>query len=138
MAYKPTPASTAPKPQLPEVPTIPTNFKAGDAYTVYGITHHLNSRIHAKDVTGKEITVVGTIVAENISSADACGWHKTGSTALQEFLLDNQSELARRHRLWYPSEGLLVCAHHTVAWTLQGRTTSPWGAVPAMEGGGEA
>jgi hypothetical protein len=78
MAYKPTAASTASKPQLPEVPTIPTNFKAGDAYTVYGVTHHLNSRIHNKDVTGKEITVVGTIVAENVSTADACGWHKTG------------------------------------------------------------
>ena len=78
MKYKPAAASTAAKPQLPDVPTIPTNFKQGDAFTVYGAIHHLNSRIHNKDVTGKEITIVGTIVMENISTADACGWHKTG------------------------------------------------------------
>ena len=106
MAYKPTPASTAPKPQLPEVPTIPTNFKAGDAYTVYGITHHLNSRIHAKDVTGKEITVVGTIVAENISSADACGWHKTGKkdpddckTEVPTFVIADDATDAKKPRV---------------------------------------
>ena len=78
MKYKPVPASTAPKPQLPEVPSVPTNFKQGEAFTVFGAIHHLHSRIHNKDVSGKEITVVGTIVAENISSADACAWHKTG------------------------------------------------------------
>ena len=78
LAYKPVAASSSAKPQLPDVPTIPTNFKQGDAYTVYGLTHHLNSRIHNKDVTSKEVTVVGTIVGENISTADACAWHKTG------------------------------------------------------------
>jgi hypothetical protein len=52
--------------------------------------------------------------------------------------LFNRAELARRHRAWYPSEGLLTCAHHTIAWTFQGRTTSPWGEVPAVEGGGDA
>ena len=78
MKYKPSPVSTAAKPVLPAVPTIATNFKEGEAFTVYGATHHLKSRIHSKDVTSKEITIVGTIVSENISSADTCAWHKTG------------------------------------------------------------
>ena len=66
------------------------------------------------------------------------GWHKTGSTSLQVFLLKNRKALIQQHQTYYPSEGLLTCAHHTVAWTFQGRQTSPWGAVPVMEGGGDA
>lgn len=65
------------------------------------------------------------------------GWHKTGSTSLQVFLLKNRKALIQQQRTYYPSEGLLSCAHHTVAWTFQGRETSPWGPVPKLEGGGD-
>lgn len=106
MAYKPAPASTAPKPQLPEVPAVPTNFKQGDAYTVYGLIHHLNSRIHAKDVTGKEVTVVGTIVAENISTSDTCAWHKVGKkdpddckTEVPTFVIADDATDAKKPRI---------------------------------------
>ncbi|CAG1003331.1 hypothetical protein BURK1_03033 [Burkholderiales bacterium] len=66
------------------------------------------------------------------------GWHKTGSTSLQVFLMRNRQSLIRQYRTYYPDEGLLICAHHTVAWAFMGRKTSPWGPVPAIEGGGDA
>lgn len=66
------------------------------------------------------------------------GWHKTGSTALQVFLLKNRKALIRRCQTYYPQEGLLTCAHHTVAWSFQGREASPWGPVAVLEGGGDA
>jgi hypothetical protein len=66
------------------------------------------------------------------------GWHKTGSTSLQVFLLKNRKALIRQCQTYYPGEGLLTCAHHTVAWSFQGRETSPWGPVPILEGGGDA
>lgn len=66
------------------------------------------------------------------------GWHKTGSTSLQVFLLKNRKTLVRERRSYYSEEGLITCAHHTVAWTFQGRKTSPWGPVPIVDGGGDA
>lgn len=66
------------------------------------------------------------------------GWHKTGSTSLQVFLLKNRKALIRECQTYYPREGLLTCAHHTVAWSFQGRETSPWGPVALLEGGGDA
>lgn len=65
------------------------------------------------------------------------GWHKTGSTSLQVFLLRNRTALVQRHRTYYPDDGLLDYAHHTLAWTFLGRTASPWGQVPVIEGGAD-
>ena len=78
-AYKPLPAFSGKKASLPAVPTLPsTPIKQGDAFTVYGAVHHLNSSIHGADVTTKEITIVGWIVDSNMQTVDKCAIHSTG------------------------------------------------------------
>lgn len=77
--YKAAPAYSGRKASIPAVPQLPTEpIKQGDAYTIFGASHHLKSRIHDKDVTAKPISIVGYIVEENISTAPACAVHKTG------------------------------------------------------------
>lgn len=77
--YKPAPAWSGRKPNLPSPPTLSNApIKVGDAYTIQGASHHLRSRMHDKEVTAKPITIQGYIVEENISSAPACAIHKVG------------------------------------------------------------
>jgi hypothetical protein len=77
--YKVSPAWSGKKANLPPVPQLPTSpVKVGDSYTVYGAIHHLNSRIHKVDVTGKDISITGYIVDTNIPNAPACAVHPTG------------------------------------------------------------
>ena len=77
--YTPKPAVSGKKPSLPAVPTLPTKAKKqGDAYTVWGITHDLHSRVHVDDVLGKKVSIVGYIVKTNFDSAPKCAIHKTG------------------------------------------------------------
>ncbi|HEX7663338.1 MAG TPA: hypothetical protein VF407_02450 [Polyangiaceae bacterium] len=78
--YKPLPAFSGSKPSLPSVPSLPTTpiKGSGDSYTVYGAGHQLRSRIHAADVTAKEITIEGYIIDSNIERAPKCAVHKTG------------------------------------------------------------
>jgi hypothetical protein len=77
--YKPTPAWSGKKANVPAVPAIPSNpIKQGDAFTVFGAIHHLNSSLHSAEVTAKEITIVGYIVDMNTSRAPTCAIHKTG------------------------------------------------------------
>ena len=77
--YKPAPAWSGRKPNLPTPPTLNSApIKVGDAYTIYGASHHLRSRMHDKDVTKAPITIQGYIVEENISTAPACAVHKSG------------------------------------------------------------
>jgi hypothetical protein len=77
--YKPAPAWSGRKASLPAPPAlqIPT-IKAGDSYTVNGAIHQLHSRVHEKEVNGKEITVTGYVVDSNIPLAPMCAVHKTG------------------------------------------------------------
>jgi hypothetical protein len=65
------------------------------------------------------------------------GWHKTGTTSVQDFLLKNRLELIGREKVYYPNEGMLICAHHTIAWAFQDKKTSPWGPVNIPVGGAE-
>jgi hypothetical protein len=65
------------------------------------------------------------------------GWHKTGTTSIQDFLLKNRTKLINQEKIYYPSEGMLVCAHHTIAWAFQNKKTSPWGAIEIPNGGAE-
>lgn len=92
--YTPKPSVSGKKPTLPAVPSLPTKAKKeGDAYTIYGATHDLRSRVHAEDVVGKKITIVGYIVKTNygekcpdkngpppagVSCVPECAIHKTG------------------------------------------------------------
>jgi len=77
--YTPKPAVSGRKPTLPAVPTLPQkNKKQGDAYTVWGVTHELRSRVHVEDVNNKQISLVGYVVKTNYAEAPACAIHKTG------------------------------------------------------------
>jgi hypothetical protein len=77
--YKPQPAWSGKKASLPAPPSLPnTPIKTGDAYTIYGASHHLRSLIHSKDVTANTISIVGYIVDSNIPRAPDCAVHPAG------------------------------------------------------------
>ncbi len=77
--YKPAPEWSGRKPTLPPPPTLNSApIKVGEAYTIFGASHHLRSRIHEKDVTKADITIQGYIVEENITDAPGCAIHKAG------------------------------------------------------------
>ncbi|MFO0677284.1 MAG: hypothetical protein U0169_12180 [Polyangiaceae bacterium] len=77
--YKPAPAWTGRKASLPAPPAnIVMPPKVGDTYSVARIIHDLRSRIHEKEVNGKEVTITGYIVESNIPTAPKCAQHPTG------------------------------------------------------------
>jgi hypothetical protein len=77
--YKPLGAWSGKHASIPAPPTLPnTPVKQGDAYTVFGATHHLRSMLHAKDVTAQPISIVGYVIDSNIPRAPDCAVHKTG------------------------------------------------------------
>lgn len=79
LPYQPKPAVSGKKANLPGVPTLPQKKKKeGDAYTVWGVTHDLRSRVHNEDVNGKKLSIVGYIVKSNLKDAPKCAIHKTG------------------------------------------------------------
>jgi hypothetical protein len=78
-AYVPKPAVSGKKPSLPGVPNLPSKpKKVGDAYTIWGATHDLVSRVHSEEVSGKKISLVGYIVKTNFDTFPPCSIHKTG------------------------------------------------------------
>lgn len=77
--YTPHPMVSGKKASLPPVPTLPQKAKKqGDAYTIWGVTHDLRSRVHAEEVNGKKISIVGYVVKANYDQAPKCAIHKTG------------------------------------------------------------
>ena len=61
------------------VPNLPNKKKKdGDAYTIWGVTHDLRSRVHSEDVMGKKISLIGYVVKTNYDTAPKCAIHKTG------------------------------------------------------------
>ncbi len=79
VAYKPRGAPSGVTASLPPVPNVsqkPT--KIGDAFTVWGASYSLRSRVHNKDVSGKPITIEGYITKTNLGDAPECAVHKTG------------------------------------------------------------
>jgi len=77
--YKPLPAFTGRKANLPPVPTLSSApKKVGDAYTISGAIHDLKSRIHSSEITAKPITIAGYIVDVNYATAPKCLQHPTG------------------------------------------------------------
>ncbi len=76
--YTPRPAPTVAV-SLPPVPNIPQRpIKSGDAYTVWGASYYLRSRVHNKKVAGEQITVEGYITKTNLPEAPECAVHKGG------------------------------------------------------------
>lgn len=77
--YEPRPAPSGAKATLPAVPNVSQKpLKNGDAYTVWGASYSLRSRVYRKDVFGKKISVTGYIVKTNLPDAPACAVHRTG------------------------------------------------------------
>ncbi len=78
--YKAQAAWSGRKANVPAAPTLSTApIKAGASYTVFGATHHLQSLVHGKEVTGgKELVIEGYIVESNLPDAPACALHPTG------------------------------------------------------------
>lgn len=77
--YEPKPAYDGPKANLPPVPNVPKKpIKQGEAYTVWGASYSLRSRVHRKDVAGKKISLVGYITKTNLPDAPKCAVHKGG------------------------------------------------------------
>ncbi|MFZ5894375.1 MAG: hypothetical protein ACOY0T_25155 [Myxococcota bacterium] len=79
MKYEPRPAYTGQKASLPPVPNVPKKpIKNGDAYTIWGASYSLRSRVHRKEVAGKKLTLTGYITKTNLGDAPACAVHKAG------------------------------------------------------------
>ncbi len=77
--YEPRPAHSGPKASLPAAPNVPKKpVKNGDAYTVWGASYSLRSRVHRKEVAGKKLTLVGYITKTNLADAPPCAVHKGG------------------------------------------------------------
>lgn len=78
-AYTPKPAPTGRSPALPAIPALPQRtIKEEEAYTIQGAVHHLRSRVHAAEVNGRQIALIGYIVAVNYADAPACAVHRRG------------------------------------------------------------
>lgn len=77
--YEPRPAASGAKANLPPVPNVAQKpIKDGDAYTVWGASYYLRSRVHRKEVFGKKISITGYIVKTNLPEAPECAVHRTG------------------------------------------------------------
>jgi hypothetical protein len=77
--YKPMVPPTGVKANLPAVPEVPKNpIKDGEAFTVWGASYSLRSRVHHDDVAGRDIKLTGYVVATNLAEAPKCAVHATG------------------------------------------------------------
>ncbi len=77
--YEPKPAYTGEKASLPAPAQAPKNpIKAGDAYTTWGASYHLRSRVYNSTIAGKDIKLTGFIIKTNLADAPECAVHETG------------------------------------------------------------
>lgn len=77
--YEPHPPPSGVKADMPPVPNVPQKpVKAGDAYTVWGASYYIRSRVHHKEIAGKKISITGYIGKTNLPQAPACAVHKAG------------------------------------------------------------
>ena len=77
--YQPVVPPAGVKANLPSVPSVPKRpIKEGEAYTVWGASYSLRSRVHHNDVAGRDLKITGYIVATNLDEAPKCAIHPTG------------------------------------------------------------
>jgi len=77
--YEPKPAYTGEKASLPAVGSVPQKpIKQGEAYTVWGASYQLRSRVHHDSINDKDVKITGYIVKTNLPEAPACAVHETG------------------------------------------------------------
>ena len=70
------PSSGGPSLPMIVVPALP--IRQGDAFTVWGASHHLRNQFHRPEVSGKAIDIVGHVVATNFDRVPRCAVHRTG------------------------------------------------------------
>lgn len=67
------------KASLPAVPSVPADpIKVDEAYTVWGASYHMRSRVHHAEVAGRSIAITGYITQTNLEEAPKCAIHPTG------------------------------------------------------------
>lgn len=77
--YKPHSPPEGVKASLPAVPSVPTApIKIEEAYTVWGASYHMRSRVHHSEVAGRSIAITGYITKTNLDEAPKCAIHPTG------------------------------------------------------------
>lgn len=77
--YEPKPAYTGEKASLPAVGSVPQKpIKQGEAYTVWGASYQLRSRVYHDTINDKDVKITGYIVKTNLPDAPACAVHETG------------------------------------------------------------
>jgi hypothetical protein len=77
--YQPKASPSGVKADVPSVPDMPNlPVKDGDAFTVWGASYYLRSRVHHNDVAGKDLKIAGYITKTNLAEAPKCAVHKTG------------------------------------------------------------
>ena len=77
--YQARPAPSGAKASMPPVANVPQKpIKAGDAYTVWGVSYYMRSRVYHKEVAGKKLSITGYIGKTNLPDAPACAVHKGG------------------------------------------------------------
>jgi hypothetical protein len=77
--YEPRPASSGAKASLPPAANLPKRpLKNGEAWTVWGASYSLRSRVHRKEVASKRLSIQGYIVKSNMTDAPECAVHKAG------------------------------------------------------------
>ena len=79
VAYQPKPAPSSVRANLPAPPNVPQKpIKAGDAWTVWGASYYLRSRVHREEIDSKDIKLTGYITKTNLADAPECAVHETG------------------------------------------------------------
>lgn len=77
--YEPKPAYTGAKASLPAVGSVPKKpLKEGEAYTVWGASYQLRSRVYHDGINDKDVKITGYIVKTNLPDAPECAVHETG------------------------------------------------------------
>jgi len=77
--YQPLVPPSGVKANLPSVPSVPKKpIKEGEAYTVWGASYYLRSRVHHDEVAGRDLKLTGYITATNLADAPKCAIHATG------------------------------------------------------------
>jgi hypothetical protein len=77
--YQPLVPPSGVKANLPSVPDVPKKpIKEGEAFTVWGASYSLRSRVHHNDVAGRDLKITGYITATNLADAPKCAIHATG------------------------------------------------------------
>lgn len=85
--YTPEPAYTGPKASLPPVPNLQKKeIRQGEAYTPWGVSYYLRSRVHRREVVGKKIVLAGYITKTNLMEAPECAVHKAGEADPEDCL----------------------------------------------------